>query len=103
MFYDYRTNAALYPAWQERLRTTQPKTIIFWGQGDIFFTTEGGDAYLRDLPKATLVRLNSGHFAVEDCLDQIAGGIKDFYDEQVANLASYLWNGLFRRLRPLWG
>lgn len=83
LFYDYRTNAALYPVWQERLRTMQPKTLIFWGQGDIFFTPEGGEAYLRDLPNAPLVRLESGHFAVEDCLDQIAQGIKDFYDKQV--------------------
>jgi pimeloyl-ACP methyl ester carboxylesterase len=83
LFYDYRTNAALYPVWQERLRTGQPKTIIFWGQGDIFFTPEGGEAYVRDLPQATLVRLDSGHFAVEDCLDEIARGIKEFYEQQV--------------------
>jgi pimeloyl-ACP methyl ester carboxylesterase len=85
LFYDYRTNAALYPAWQERLRRTQPKTLIFWGQGDIFFTPAGGDAYLRDLPEATLVRLDSGHFAVEDCLDQIAAGIKNFYGTKVGS------------------
>jgi pimeloyl-ACP methyl ester carboxylesterase len=83
LFYDYRTNAALYPTWQERLRTDQPTTLIFWGQGDIFFTPEGGEAYLRDLPDATMVRLNSGHFAVEDCLDDIVSGIKDFYDTTV--------------------
>ena len=46
-------------------------------------TLIGGEAYLRDLPKATLVRLDSGHFAVEDCLQEIASGIKDFYDQQV--------------------
>jgi pimeloyl-ACP methyl ester carboxylesterase len=84
LFWDYRTNAAAYPAWQQRLRDRQPKTLIFWGQGDIFFTPEGGTAYLRDLPDATLVPLDSGHFAVEDCLDQIAGGIRDFYDQQVS-------------------
>lgn len=28
---------------------------------DIFFTPEGGEAYLRDLPDAELVRLDSGH------------------------------------------
>ena len=84
LFYDYRTNAALYPAWQERLRITQPKTIIFWGQGDLFFNPEGGEAYLRDLPDATLVRLDSGHFAVEDSLETIATGIRDFYDRQVS-------------------
>ena len=83
LFYDYRTNVALYPAWQEWLRATQPKTLIFWGQGDIFFTPDGGEAYLRDLPNATLVRLESGHFATEDCLDEIAEGIKNFYDREI--------------------
>jgi hypothetical protein len=28
--------------------------------------------------------LDSGHFAVEDSLDEIAGHIKRFYDERVA-------------------
>jgi pimeloyl-ACP methyl ester carboxylesterase len=83
LFYDYRTNVELYPKWQEDLRARQPKTIIFWGQGDIFFTPEGGEAYLRDLREAWMVRLDSGHFAVEDCLDQIAGGIVNFYDTVV--------------------
>lgn len=84
LFYDYRTNAALYPVWQDRLRATQPKTIIFWGQGDIFFTPEGGEAYLRDLPNARLIRLESGHFAVEDSLDEIVRGIRDFYAKEIA-------------------
>jgi pimeloyl-ACP methyl ester carboxylesterase len=84
LFYDYRTNAALYPVWQERLRSTQPKTIVFWGQGDIFFTPAGGDAYLRDLPDAKLVKLDSGHFAVEDNLETIVNDIKDFYRNEVA-------------------
>jgi pimeloyl-ACP methyl ester carboxylesterase len=84
LFYDYRTNVALYPAWQEFLRTRQPDTLIFWGQRDIFFTPEGGEAYLRDLPKAELHRLESGHFAVEDCLDVIARDIHRFYEATVA-------------------
>jgi pimeloyl-ACP methyl ester carboxylesterase len=63
-----------------RSRKEQPKTLIFWGRGDIFFAPEGGEAYLRDLPDA---RLESGHFAVEDCLDEIAGGTKEFYDTNV--------------------
>ena len=82
-FYDYRTNVELYPQWQEFLRARQPKTIIFWGQDDIFFTREGGEAYLRDLPKAEMHRLESGHFAVEDSLDYIARNIRRFYAEKV--------------------
>ncbi len=83
LFYDYRTNAALYETWQASLREGQPLTLIFWGQGDIFFTPAGGEAYLRDLPDAELVRLDSGHFAVEDNLETIAGGIVSFYDSRV--------------------
>jgi pimeloyl-ACP methyl ester carboxylesterase len=83
LFYDYRTNVGLYPQWQKFLRDGQPKTLIFWGQDDIFFTREGGEAYLRDLPQAEMHRLDSGHFAVEDCLEQIATNIERFYDEKV--------------------
>jgi pimeloyl-ACP methyl ester carboxylesterase len=84
LFYDYRTNVTLYPPWQEFLRSRQPKTIIFWRQNDIFFTQEGGEAYLKDLPKAEMHRLDSGHFAVEDSLDYIAGNIRRFHQEKVA-------------------
>jgi pimeloyl-ACP methyl ester carboxylesterase len=83
LFYDYRTNVALYPQWQKFLRESQPKTLIFWGQDDIFFTRQGGEAYLRDLPQAEMHRLDSGHFAVEDCLEHIATNIERFYDEKV--------------------
>jgi pimeloyl-ACP methyl ester carboxylesterase len=84
LFYDYRTNVTLYPKWQAFLRARQPKTIIFWGQDDIFFTREGGEAYLNDLPEAEMHRLNSGHFAVEDSLDYITSNIHRFYAEKVA-------------------
>ena len=79
LFYDYRTNPQNYPKWQGFLHTHQPKTIIFWGQDDIFFTKEGGEAYLKDLPKAEMHRLNSGHFAVEDNLDYIADRMIAFH------------------------
>jgi pimeloyl-ACP methyl ester carboxylesterase len=69
----------LYPQWQAFLRKHQPKTIIFWGQDDIFFTREGGESFLKDLPNAEIHRLDSGHFAVEDCLPYIAEKMKAFY------------------------
>lgn len=84
LFYDYRNNVTLYPKWQAFLKERQPKTIIFWGQDDIFFTREGGEAYLADLPKAEMHRVEAGHFAVEDCLDYIAENIHRFYDDVVA-------------------
>jgi pimeloyl-ACP methyl ester carboxylesterase len=84
LFYDYRTNVALYPKWQEFLKKQQPDTLIFWGQDDIFFTREGGEAFLKDLPKAEMHRLEAGHFAVEDCLDYIAENIHRFYQDVVS-------------------
>ena len=84
LFYDYRTNVVLYSEWQSYLRKRQPKTVIFWGQGDIFFTPAGGEAYLKDLPHAEIHRLEAGHFAVEDCLDYITQGIIRFYETRVA-------------------
>jgi pimeloyl-ACP methyl ester carboxylesterase len=84
LFYDYRHNVALYPKWQDFLRRQQPKTLIFWGQGDLFFTPEGGEAFLADVPEAELHRLNAGHFAVEDCLGYISEHIHSFYEKNVA-------------------
>ncbi len=85
LFYDYRKNVELYPVWQKFLRDNQPKTIIFWGQTDIFFTPAGGEAFLKDLPKAEMHRLDAGHFAVEDHLDYISENMQRFYDEKVKN------------------
>ena len=87
LLYDYRTNVALYPQWQKFLRDHQPKTIIFWGENDIFLTHDGGEAYLQDLPNAEMHRLASGHFAVEDCHEQIAANMQHFYSEKVAPIA----------------
>jgi len=87
LFYDYRTNIPLYPRWQALLRERQPETIIFWGQDDMFFTREGGDAYLADLPAAEMHRLDAGHFAVEDHLDYVATQIRRFYSQRVGVLA----------------
>ena len=87
LFYDYRKNVELYPKWQAFLKERQPKTIIFWGQNDVFFTPEGGEAYLKDLPQAEMHRLTAGHFAVEDSLSEIAEGIHRFYVEKVANMS----------------
>jgi pimeloyl-ACP methyl ester carboxylesterase len=84
LFYDYRTNLVEYPRWQEFFRRCRPPTQIFWGQGDPFFTPAGGESYLRDLPEAEMHRLDTGHFALEDHLEYIAGHMKRFYAERVA-------------------
>ena len=84
LLYDYRTNPELYPKWQAFLKEHQPKTVIFWGQGDFFLTPAGGESYLKDLPSAEMHPLNAGHFATEDCLEYIADGIFSFYRKAVS-------------------
>ena len=88
LFYDYRNNLPLYPEWQAFLRRHRPETLILWGQKDIFFTPEGGEAYLVDLPDAEIHRLDTGHFAIEDSLEPIARHMRRFYDAKVAARAA---------------
>lgn len=84
LFYDYRNNVARYPTWHALFRKLTPKTLIFWGQGDPFFTPAGGESYLQDIPDAVLHRLDAGHFATEDHLDFIAKEMRRFYAARVA-------------------
>jgi pimeloyl-ACP methyl ester carboxylesterase len=84
LFYDYRTNVALYPQWREFLRSKQPPTLILWGKGDIFFTPEGGTAYLRDLTNVDFHMLDSGHFLLEDQLEVVVDLMTHFYHQRVA-------------------
>lgn len=69
---DYHSNVALYPSWQSWLRRHQPSTLIVWGRNDPFFTEGGARAYLRDVPHAELHLFDTGHFALEEALPEIA-------------------------------
>jgi len=40
LFYDYRTNVASYPAWQDWLRQHQPPLQVVWGRYDPSFQVE---------------------------------------------------------------
>lgn len=72
LLYNYQTNIARYDGWQQFFRSKQPKTLIVWGKNDPFFTVEGAQAYLRDIPKVELHLLDTGHFALEDSSEFIA-------------------------------
>jgi pimeloyl-ACP methyl ester carboxylesterase len=78
LLHDYQSNLGLYDRWHECFRTSQPRTLILWGKNDPFFTVEGAKAYQRDLPKAELNLLDTGHFALEEEGDFIAERIKVF-------------------------
>ena len=72
LLHNYQSNLTLYDGWHEFFRNRQPKTLIVWGKNDPFFTVEGARAYLRDIPKAELHLLDTGHFALEDSSEFIA-------------------------------
>ncbi|MGH8242921.1 MAG: alpha/beta fold hydrolase [Steroidobacteraceae bacterium] len=80
LLYDYGNNLAHYDAWQEYFRESQPPALIVWGKNDQIFPAEGASAYVRDLPRAELHLLDTGHFALEDKVDEIAGLITEFLD-----------------------
>jgi pimeloyl-ACP methyl ester carboxylesterase len=79
LFYDYRTNLELYPQFQKFFRERQPPTLIVWGRNDAIFPADGARAYLKDLPRAQLHLLDTGHFALEDQGDAIARLMRDFF------------------------
>ena len=79
LLHNYQANLSHYKEWQTFFRNKQPKTLIVWGKNDPFFTVEGAQAYLRDLPKAELHLLDTGHFALEDSCDFIAQKIVRFF------------------------
>jgi pimeloyl-ACP methyl ester carboxylesterase len=75
---DYRTNVALYPAFQAYFRTCQPPFLVVWGQNDASFRVEGALAFRRDLPSARIELLDTGHFALETHAEEIAAAIRAF-------------------------
>ena len=83
LLYDYQNNVALYPVWQEYLRTYKPPALLPWGRHDAFFLPEGALAYLDDLPDAELHLLDTGHFATATHSVEIARLIGHFLESRV--------------------
>jgi pimeloyl-ACP methyl ester carboxylesterase len=53
---------------------------VVWGVNDPFFIEPGARAYLRDLPDAELHLFDTGHFALEENLPEIAPLIAKLLD-----------------------
>jgi pimeloyl-ACP methyl ester carboxylesterase len=74
----YRTNVALYPAFQNYFRTHRPRLLAVWGRHDPHFLPIGAEAFKRDLPQAEVHLLDAGHFAIATHHQDIAGHIRRF-------------------------
>jgi pimeloyl-ACP methyl ester carboxylesterase len=83
MFYDYRTNLPIYPPLQAYFRKHLPPMIILWGKNDYIFPADGAHPYKRDLPDVDFHLLDTGHFALEDCLDVMVPLIRTFLATKV--------------------
>jgi pimeloyl-ACP methyl ester carboxylesterase len=80
LFYDYRTNIPLYPAWQAYFRDRKPPMLIVWGQNDEIFVAAGAAPYTRDIPAAEVHMFDTGHFALETHGSEIAELMRTFLD-----------------------
>ncbi len=78
LFGDYKSNVALYPAFQTYFRTHKPPFLAVWGKNDPFFLPPGAEAFKRDIPSAVVRFLDTGHFALETHAAEIAVAIRDF-------------------------
>jgi pimeloyl-ACP methyl ester carboxylesterase len=76
LFLDYANNVKLYPAFQEYFRKSKPPLLAIWGKNDLFFIPPGAEAFRRDNPNATVQLLDTGHFALETHVEEIAEAMR---------------------------
>ena len=78
LFYDYRTNVASYPKWQEWMRKNTPRLLVVWGKHDLSFDLGEPDRYRKDVPGAEVHVLDAGHFALDTAAEEIALLVRAF-------------------------
>lgn len=80
LFLDYASNVQLYPKFQEYFRQSKPPLLAIWGKNDPFFVPPGAEAFRKDLPTAQVRLLDTGHFAIETHVEEIAAAIRAFLE-----------------------
>jgi pimeloyl-ACP methyl ester carboxylesterase len=78
LFLDYASNVKLYPKFQEYFRKSKPPLLAIWGKNDPFFIPAGAEAFRKDLPHARVQFLDTGHFATETHVVEIAAAMREF-------------------------
>jgi pimeloyl-ACP methyl ester carboxylesterase/alkylhydroperoxidase family enzyme len=78
LFGDYKSNVALYPKFQQYLRTHRLPVLAVWGKNDPFFLPKGAEAFRRDVPEAEIHLIDAGHFPLETHLDEVTRIIRAF-------------------------
>lgn len=80
LFLDYANNVKLYPKFQEYFRKWKPSLFAIWGRYDPYFIPAGAEAFRRDIPSAKVQFLDTGHFALETHVEEIAAAMKTFLE-----------------------
>ena len=85
LFKDYASNVALYPTFHQYFRESQVPLLAVWGSKDPFFLPAGAEAFKKDIPDAVVKFYDTGHFALETHVNEIAEEILQFLETQTAN------------------
>lgn len=80
LFRDYANNVAMYPKLHEYFLAWKPAFLAVWGKNDPFFLPAGAEAFRRHLPDAEINFFDTGHFALETHVEEIAVTIRNFLD-----------------------
>jgi pimeloyl-ACP methyl ester carboxylesterase len=84
LFLDYASNVKLYPKFQAYFREYKPPLLAIWGKHDPFFIPAGAVAYRRDNPNATVQMLDTGHFALETHVEEIAAAMHQLLSQSAS-------------------
>jgi pimeloyl-ACP methyl ester carboxylesterase len=83
LFLDYANNVKLYPAFHEYFRKWKPPLLAIWGKHDPYFIPAGAEAFRRDNMNARVEFLDTGHFALETHVEEIAEAMRRFLAKNV--------------------
>jgi pimeloyl-ACP methyl ester carboxylesterase len=78
LFLDYANNVTLYPEFHRYFREHQPPLLAVWGEHDPYFIPAGARAFKRDIPGAQVQFLDTGHFALETNVEDVARSMRTF-------------------------
>jgi pimeloyl-ACP methyl ester carboxylesterase len=84
LFLDYATNAPMYPALHDYLRTSEVPVLAVWGKGDLIFGPDGARAFERDAKDAEIHLIDGGHFLLESAGQQVADLMVSFLQRVIA-------------------
>jgi pimeloyl-ACP methyl ester carboxylesterase len=74
----------LYPKFRKYFRKSRPPLLAIWGKFDPFFIPAGAESFRKDNPNAIVQFLDTGHFALETHVEEIAAAMRKFLASNVS-------------------